>query len=84
MLGADVYSFSADVDFDATIIVKKYMETHSLKSEMENIKTEADMEKFLIDYSDEFVRLMGMEVDRLEEKIKKEVPETKFVDIEAN
>jgi len=59
MLGADTAQFSAEIDFDGAMVAKEFLKRHNLKQLHGGIKDERDLEKLLIEYTEESVRFIG-------------------------
>lgn len=84
MLGADVATVSAEVVFKSSHFADEYLKKRPIDELAEKCKTEEGIKEVLDDYSDYIVQNIGKQVDNMEELIKSEVPETKFVDIESH
>jgi len=82
-LGPNVLRFKAEVEFDGTVIAKKYL-TEELVAEMKAAKTDQEVRDILIKYGSVVVSALGDEVDRIEEIIRQQVPDARYVDLEAN
>jgi len=83
--GPSYVRFKAEVFFNSEVITKKYLDTldtTSLLKEAQSLKTEADMENFMIDQNQRMVDTLALEVDRLEFLIKRKYPEVRHVDLE--
>lgn len=84
MIGADAATVSAEVVFNGSHFVDEYLKIKPIEELAEKCKTEEGVKEVLDDYSQYFVSKIGKQVDTMEELIKSEVPETKFVDIESH
>jgi len=82
-LGPNVLRFKAEVQFNGNTIATKYL-TEEIVTEVKNAKTEEEIRAILIKYGSIVVDAVGDEVDRIEEMIREEVPEARYVDLEAN
>ena len=40
--------------------------------------------KFLVEFGDHVVEAIGDEIDRIEKKLRREIPQLKYIDIEVN
>lgn len=84
MIGADVATFSAEVDFDFKVFVQTYLEKHPASQLHAGIHTAEDVTALLNDFCHHIFTDLGVQINRLEEKIQSVVPEVQFVDIEVN
>ncbi|CAH8667577.1 unnamed protein product [Schistosoma margrebowiei] len=87
MIGGEEIRFKAEVDIDGRELTKRYLETLSLDDllqEVKNIKTEQQLAHFMLKHGDNLVNTLGAEVNKIEEKIKKEFPNVTHIDIEIN
>jgi len=82
-LGPNVLRFKAEVEFDGKIIATKKL-TEEIITQIKNAKTDEELKAALITYGSIVVSALGDEVDRIEEIIKQEIPEARYVDLEAN
>jgi hypothetical protein len=58
---------------------------HFLENEYEEVKESYEnFVKFSVDYMDRVPRLVGRKIDDLEKKIRAQVPQAVFIDIEIN
>lgn len=84
MIGADVATFSAEVNFDHTAFVKSYLERYPASDLHAKITSPEDVAILLTDFCQHTFDDLGVQINRLEEKIQSLVPEVQFVDIEVN
>lgn len=84
MIGADVATVSAEVVFKGSHFVEEYLKDNSILELAEKTRSEEGLKEVLDDYSEYIVSHIGKQVDSMEESIRKQVPETKFVDIESH
>lgn len=54
-----------------------------MMGEVEKIKTEEDLEKFLLNHGENIVDCLGEQVDRIERELKELHPEIHYVDLEV-
>ncbi|XP_063689606.1 proton-coupled zinc antiporter SLC30A9, mitochondrial-like isoform X2 [Bolinopsis microptera] len=83
--GPSYVRFKAEIFFNTEIITKKYLDTldtTSLLREAQSLKTETDMENFMMEQNQRMVDTLAIEVDRLEYLIKRKYPEIRHVDLE--
>jgi zinc transporter 9 len=84
-IGADGARFKAEVQFDGSLVAYKYLRDVNLDSELDIVRaiaTPNDLENYLKSHGDRVVEQLAEEVDRLEIRIKKAVPEVKYCDLE--
>ena len=55
----------------------------SLMAEIEKIKAEEDLERFLLNHGENIVDCLGEQVDRIERELKELHPEIRYVDLEV-
>lgn len=84
MLGADVATVSAEIVFDGRSIAEEFLKEHSLSKLHMRSSTEEGLREVLLEYGQWSVERIAKEVGGLEEQIKTEIPEIKFVDIETH
>lgn len=84
MIGADVATFSAEVNFDFKVFVESYLQMHPASELHAKIASADDVAALLNDFCHHTFTDLGVQINRLEEKIQSVVPEVQFVDIEVN
>ncbi|KAJ1506146.1 hypothetical protein HMI55_002480 [Coelomomyces lativittatus] len=84
-IGIDGARFKAEVQFDGHLVTSKYIRDLDLASQLKELKefqTVDELEVYLLHHGQQVVDQLAEEVDRLEIKIKKSVPEVKHCDLE--
>lgn len=81
MLDTTTFRIKADIHFDGEALARKHADR--LKADWEQIHSYEDFERFAIAYGDDLIELLGDEIDAIEQAIRKEVPEAKHMDLEA-
>jgi len=85
VMDIDNYRIKCEVEFNGSALMKEMYRDGFLKEEFEFLKEDYDdFLKFCVDYIDRVPRLMGTKIDKIEQKIQKEIPEIKHLDIEIN
>lgn len=85
VLDVDKYLIKCDVEFNASTLMKQFNEHHFLENEYEEVKESYEnFMKFSVDYMDRVPRLVGKKIDEIEKKIRLQVPQAVFIDIEIN
>jgi len=87
IMSSNGFRFSSGIRFNGSEVSKRYIKSSGLDlvSLTKNLDSPEKLESFLIKYGDEIVNNVGTELDRLEKKVKKEMPEVevKFIDLKA-
>ncbi len=84
IMGVDDQRFKAEVEFDGAKVAEKALDRQELHDFFEKVTTQEALQTFLIDYGDSVIETLGDEIDRIEDLIKKELPQLKHIDIEVN
>ncbi len=85
ILDIDKYLIKCDVEFNASALMKEFNQHHFLQNEYEDVKESYEnFMKFSVDYMDRVPRMVGKRIDEIEKKIRAEVPQAVFIDIEIN
>lgn len=85
ILDVGVYRVKCEVEFNGPSLLKELYEGEDLKEEYEALKDDyQQFVKFCADYVDRVPRLIGSKINRIEEKVQKEMPEIRHIDIEIN
>jgi zinc transporter 9 len=85
ILDVDKYLIKCDIEFNASSLIKQLSSHHFLENEYEEVKESYEnFMKFSVDYMDRVPRLVGRKIDELEKKIRAQVPQAIFIDIEIN
>lgn len=85
ILDVDKYLIKCDIEFNAASLIKELSKHHFLENEYEEVKESYEnFMKFSVDYMDRVPRLVGRKIDELEKKIRAQVPQAIFIDIEIN
>ncbi|MFA5109157.1 MAG: cation transporter [Patescibacteria group bacterium] len=85
VLDVDKYLIKCDVEFNASALIKGLAKHRFFENEYEEVKESYEnFMRFSVDYMDRVPRLVGQKIDELEKKIRAEVPQAVFIDIEIN
>lgn len=85
IIGLDGARFKAEVQFDGKAVAGKYLRTIDMNLELQKIKklqNNLELEEYLKSHGQKVVDQVAEEVDRIEIKIKKTVPEVRHCDLE--
>lgn len=81
ILDTETYRIKADVRFNGEALAEKLKP--QLKPAYEKIKSYDDFEKFTREFGDDIVELLADEIDNIEKRIQKSVPQAEHMDFEA-
>ena len=85
ILDVDKYLIKCDIEFNASSLIRELSKHHFLENEYEEAKESYEnFMKFSVDYMDRVPRLVGRKIDEIEKKIRAQVPQAIFIDIEIN
>ena len=85
ILDVDKYLIKCDIEFNASSLIKELSKHHFLENEYKEVQESYEnFMKFSVDYLDRVPRLVGRKIDELEKKIRAQVPQAIFIDIEIN
>lgn len=79
------YRAKCEVEVNGTALFKELSNGGMLKDDYETVKDDYnEFLKYIVDYTDRVPRVIGSRIDELEERIKKEIPAVRHIDIEIN
>ena len=85
ILDVDKYLIKCDIEFNAASLIREMSKHHFLENEYEEARESYEnFMKFSVDYMDRVPRLVGRKIDEIEKKIRAQVPQAVFIDIEIN
>jgi len=84
IMGVDDLRFKAEIEFNGEAIADKYLKKTNLDKTFGKLDSHEKVRAFLVKYGDHVVEALGDEIDRIEQKLKAEIPELKHIDIEVN
>merc|ERR1711908_58254 len=81
VVGSDEIRFKAEIHFDGSRLAARLWEREGvdLQHTLDNIRTPEDLRQHLLFFGDEVVEALGEEVDRLEDVVREEMPEARYV-----
>jgi zinc transporter 9 len=82
--GSSSWRISAELDFDGTYLAHTYLEKHDLATLHKSLDNPEALKAFLARYSEELAEIIGDEVDRIEERIRAELPKASSIAIEPD
>ncbi len=82
ILDTSTYRIKADIHFDGSALARQ--KQHELHAEYEKITSYEEFESFAIRYADEIVDLLADEIDKIERKIRQQIPQAEHMDLEAD
>lgn len=79
------YRAKCEVEVNGTALFKEVSNGVMLKEDYETVKEDyQEFVRFCVEYTDRVPRVIGTRIDELEERIKKEIPAVRHIDIEIN
>lgn len=79
------YRAKCEVEVNGTALFKEVSNGVMLKEDYEVVKEDyQEFVRFCVEYTDRVPRVIGTRIDELEERIKKEIPAVRHIDIEIN
>lgn len=79
------YRAKCEVEVNGTALFKELSNGEMLKDDYETIKEDyQEFVRYIVDYTDRVPRVIGTRIDEIEERIKKEIPAVRHIDIEIN
>merc|ERR1719495_167145 len=79
-MGNGIVRYKAEIDFDGRELARSYLARQQLSvilAEIRQIKTELELEQFLLKHGEQMVDCLGAEVDRIEKILKGKHPEVR-------
>lgn len=83
LVGADLYAFNADLEFDGKVISDRVQERMDVDKAFEELKSPEDLDRLLDEHARVVVDELGNEVDRIEDAVKDQVPGASFIFLEV-
>lgn len=84
VIGAEMFTFNADIEFDGTVISERVLARTDVKAAFDSLKTPEDLDRLLDAHAKVVVDELGNEVDRIEEAVRSQVPGARFIRIEVD
>lgn len=79
------YRAKCEVEVNGTALFRELSNGVMLKEDFETIKDDyQEFLRYIVDFTDRVPRVIGTRIDELEERIKKEIPSVRHIDIEIN
>lgn len=82
ILDTETYRIKADLRFEGKEIAKRL--SKKLEGAYPHINGYEDFEQFAREFADDVVDFLAEEIDRIEKQIREEIPQAKFMDLEAD
>ena len=82
--GVDSYRITAEVDLNGTVLAQKWMESEDLGRVHEGLDSPEALAAFLERYTEAVTEHLGDEIDRIEAKIREEIPKATTIAIEVD
>jgi zinc transporter 9 len=85
VLGQDVYRIKFEIEFNGDSLARDVYGGVDMREQFDDVRGNfEDFKRFAAEYADRVPRLMGRKIDEIEQKIKKEFPSIRHIDIEIN
>jgi len=79
------YRAKCEAEINGTALFKELSNGDMLRDDYDTVKDDYnEFMKYMVDYTDRVPRVIGSRIDELEERIKKEIPSVRHIDIEIN
>lgn len=82
--GTETWSVSAELDFDGAWFARQYLEQTPATDVHARLDSPEAVETFLAEYTEEMVTRLGDEIDRIEARIREEMPRATHITIETD
>ncbi len=82
--GADSWHIAAEIDFDGRLLARRFLEGRDLDALARELDSGPKLQSFLEEFSDKVADQVGVEVDRLEAKLRAALPRARHVDLEPD
>ena len=83
VVGADLFSFSADIEFDGKVLSERVLDRMNVAEAYAKLNSPEDLDRLLDEHARVVVDELGHEVDRIEQKVRQQVPGAKFIQLEV-
>jgi zinc transporter 9 len=84
VVGQDVFSFTAEVEFDGKVISDRVQARMNLAEAYLSLEGPADLDRLLDEHARVVVDELGNEVDRIEKEVRAQVPGARFIQLEVD
>lgn len=84
VVSANLFSFNADVEFDGKVLSERVMKRMNLSEAFDKLKSPEDLDRLLDEHARIVVDELGEEVDRIEKKVREQIPGAKFIQLEVD
>lgn len=84
VIGAELFTFNADVEFDGALISERVLARTDVKAAFESLKSPEDLDRLLDAHAKVVVDELGNEVDRIEAAVRDQVPGVRFIRLEVD
>lgn len=84
VVSANLFSFNADIEFDGAVLSERVMKRMNVDEAFEKLKGPEDLDRLLDEHARVVVDELGEEVDRIEKKVRDQIPGAKFIQLEVD
>lgn len=82
--GTESYTIRAELDFDGRYLAREHLKDQDLAELHASVDKPEDLQQLLEEFGEAMVERLGDEVDRIEAKIRKDLPKAKIIDLEVD
>ena len=82
--GADSFRLAAELDFDGAYFADRYLADQDATALLARLDSPAALEAFLREYSEHLATELGLEVDRIEERLRAALPKAGRIALEPD
>lgn len=83
VLGPESSRFKAEINFNGRVVARKLLESQDIESLRQNLDTPEKLQAWLEEFGEQIVEGLGDEIDRIEDRILREVPAVRHVELET-
>lgn len=84
VIGVDVFIVKAEIEVNGHYLAENIFGDINMKEEYEDIKDFQDFVRYSSELCDRTTRILGREIDEIENRVIEKIPNIKHIDIEAN
>jgi solute carrier family 30 (zinc transporter), member 9 len=82
--GTDSYTIRAELDFDGRYLARKHLKDQDITALHASLDKPEALQELLEEFGEAMVERLGDEIDRIESKIRKDLPKAKNIDLEVD
>jgi solute carrier family 30 (zinc transporter), member 9 len=82
--GTSSYRITAEIDFDGRYLARRYLEERDVEALVTELGDADALQSFLAEFGEAIIGQMGDEIDRIEDKIREELPKASQINLEPD